>query len=88
MVWLKKHYRNQALLNKIGTKIVDIRKQKQFTQEALAEKLGIELRQLGRIERGETNPNISTLESIATIFSMELSQLVDVTLSSMEKFKP
>lgn len=84
---MKKHYRNQVLLTKLGVKIVEIREAKDITQEQLAEKLGIDTRQLGRIERGETNATISTLESVATVFSMDLSKLLEITLETSEKFE-
>jgi transcriptional regulator with XRE-family HTH domain len=52
-----------------------IRKLRNLTQETVAEKLGISTYAYAKIERGETDVNISRLEQIAKIMEIELSQL-------------
>lgn len=52
-----------------------IRKLRNLTQETVAEKLGISTYSYEKIERGETDVNISRLEQIAKIMEIELSQL-------------
>jgi len=52
-----------------------IRKLRNLTQETVAEKLGISTYSYAKIERGETDVNISRLQQIAKIMGIELSQL-------------
>jgi transcriptional regulator with XRE-family HTH domain len=52
-----------------------IRKLRNLTQETVAEKLGISTYSYAKIERGETDVNISRLEQIAKIMEIELSRL-------------
>jgi len=52
-----------------------IRKLRNLTQETVTEKLGISTYSYAKIERGETDVNISRLQQIAKIMEIELSQL-------------
>lgn len=56
---MKKAYRDQEFINKVGKRIVALRKERNITQEYLVELTGFELKQIGRIERGEINTSIS-----------------------------
>ena len=47
--------------------------------EQLAGDANIEFRQLGRIERGETNATIWTLRRISDALGIELSQLITLS---------
>ncbi len=49
-----------------------------MSQEDLANEADIPLSQIGRIERGETNPTVSTLFVIAQALKISLPELVDV----------
>jgi transcriptional regulator with XRE-family HTH domain len=51
-------------LNLVGHKIRTIRKAKDFTQEELAEKAGLQYSYIGGVERGERNVSLETLEKI------------------------
>jgi transcriptional regulator with XRE-family HTH domain len=73
----KKHYRNQNLINKVSAKILEIRKLKKMTQEDLVDKTGFDIKQIGRIERGASNPSISSIEAIATAMGVEVKELFD-----------
>ena len=70
--------KNKGLIKAIGNKIRDLRTQKGISQEDLANEADIPLSQIGRIERGENNPTISTLYVIAEALDVELKHLVDV----------
>lgn len=72
-----KNYRDQKYLNKLGERIIEIRKSKNMTQEALAELSNLDVRQIGRIERAETNATISILKLIAEAFKLTPSDLFD-----------
>lgn len=51
-----------------------------MSQESLANEADIPLSQIGRIERGETNPTISTLYVISQSLNIKLTELIDVNL--------
>lgn len=61
----------------VNEKIRLIRETKGFTQEQVAEKLGVSPSAYGDIERGENDPKLSKLQKIAEIFEVQLSELVD-----------
>ncbi|MFM9277991.1 helix-turn-helix domain-containing protein [Paenibacillus jiagnxiensis] len=63
-------------LTRIGRKIRQYRKWKGLTQEQLAELVGINFTQIGKIERGEYNVKIQTLEKIANALGVRLSELI------------
>ena len=45
-----------------------------FTQEQLANELGIEISQISRIERGVINTSVTTLYSISKVLNVDLSE--------------
>ncbi len=49
----------------LGLKIIELRKQKGFTQEALAEKCEVSSRTIQRIENGEVDPRVYTLQCLS-----------------------
>lgn len=49
----------------IGSQIRVIRKAKQLTQELVAERVGIETKSLGRLERGSREPSVAMLKKLA-----------------------
>jgi transcriptional regulator with XRE-family HTH domain len=61
----------------MGNHIRSLRIENGFSQEDLANEADIPLSQIGRIERGETNPTISTLYVISEALGVELKKLVD-----------
>lgn len=58
-----------------GKRLKEIRKNKDMTQEALAEKLELSPRQLIRIEKGENFPSAKTVEKISLILGISLDNL-------------
>ncbi|MCX2430807.1 helix-turn-helix domain-containing protein [Pedobacter sp. GR22-10] len=74
-----KQYRNQEYLVKIGKRIVEIRDLRKITQEKLAELTEIDTRQIGRIERAETNVSISSIKLIADNLKISVPELLDVS---------
>jgi transcriptional regulator with XRE-family HTH domain len=59
----------------LSEKLKSIRKLRNFTQETVAEKLGISTYSYAKIERGETDIKYSRLEQIAKIMEIELEDL-------------
>lgn len=55
---------NKSLLIQIGNNICAERCRARLTQEALAEKISMNVRNLGRIERGESNAKITNIIAI------------------------
>ena len=60
-----------------GNRIRSLRIEKGLSQEDLANEAEVPLSQIGRIERGENNPTISTLYVISEALGIELKKLVD-----------
>lgn len=72
--------KNKELAKALGERIQNLRKKRGLSQLALANEADIPLSQVGRIERGENNPTISTLYVIAGALEVDLKVLVDVRL--------
>ena len=69
--------KNTELIKALGTRIRELRIEAGLSQEALSNEAEIPLSQIGRIERGETNPTISTLFVICKALGIELKDLLD-----------
>ena len=61
----------------LGSKIKTIREMKNFTQDYVAEKLEMSQSNYSRIERNEINIPIKTLQTIADIFDITLTELIE-----------
>lgn len=59
----------------LAQKLKLIRSLKNWTPEEVAEKLGISTHAYAKIERGETDVNLSRLQQIAEVMDISLSQL-------------
>jgi transcriptional regulator with XRE-family HTH domain len=73
-----KQYKNQQYLVRVGKKLVELREKQKITQEKLQELTGFDTRQIGRIERAETNASISIIKAIAEALQLNISELLDV----------
>jgi len=73
-----KQYRDQEYLINVGKRLMEIREAKNITQEKLQELTGLDIRQIGRIERAETNVSISSIKLIADCLKIPVSELLDV----------
>ena len=56
--------------------IANVRKSKGLTQRQLAERLGIHITNLNRIERGKSVPDLARLDQIATVLEVPVSDLI------------
>lgn len=74
----KNHSKNMSkkFLKNIGKTIKDLRKEKNLSQEKLAEKVEISRNYMGMIERAEVNIPILTLYKIAKILEIEPYKLL------------
>jgi uncharacterized Tic20 family protein len=69
----------------LGFKIQELRKQKGMTQEDLAEKTGLSVRTIQRIESGEVDPRSYTLSQIAEALGVNITELTRESESELEK---
>lgn len=65
------------ILQLIGARIRDIRKSKGFSQEKLGEMIDSKYSYIGRLEKGQINCSILTLEKIARALEVEIEDLFD-----------
>jgi transcriptional regulator with XRE-family HTH domain len=63
----------------IGDKIVKLRKERRWSQQHLAKKLGTSGPIIGRYERSEMVPSVEVAKKLADIFGVTLDYLVDDT---------
>ena len=70
--------RDTKLLAQFGKHLRKLRHARRLSQADLANDADIPINQVGRIERGEINPSLSTLYSIATALKLKLRDLMDL----------
>ena len=71
----------------INENIKYLRKQKGFTQEQLAEKIGIKRSLVGAYEEGRAEPNLNTLSLFSKIFDLSVDILISEKLSEGDHYK-
>lgn len=76
---LLKHTKTTNSMHNIGQKVKELREKRNYTQEYMAEQLGITQGSYSKIEQNKSNPPISRLLKIAAILEIntdEYSELV------------
>ena len=68
---------DHVLYAKLGKNVRELRKQCGYRQEELAAQLGIEQKQISRIERGEARPNLTLCLKLANAFQVSVDTLLD-----------
>ena len=63
----------------LGEKIVQLRKQRGWSQQQLAKKIGTSGPIIGRYERGEMVPSVEVAKKLAKAFMITMDYLVDDT---------
>ncbi|MBI2378011.1 MAG: helix-turn-helix transcriptional regulator [Deltaproteobacteria bacterium] len=66
------------MLRAVGKRLGDVRRQRGWTQERLAEAVGIGAVSLSRLEGGHRALSLSTLAQIAAVLDVRLVDLLDV----------
>lgn len=61
----------------IGNKILELRKQNNFSQEQLAEKMGVARQTISKWELGETSPDLLQSKMLSKIFNVSLDDLTN-----------
>lgn len=64
------------LLAKFGERIKVLRKDKNWSQEELADETGFHRTYIGMIERGERNPSLININVFAEVFKISISELL------------
>ena len=58
-----------------GSRIAALRKQRNISQEELAERCGVHRTYIGSIERGEKSPTLNTIERFAKGLNVSITDL-------------
>lgn len=61
----------------LGSRIKELRRGMELSQDQLSEKIGVDPKHLSRIELGKSFPYMETLEAIAQALEVELKDLFD-----------
>lgn len=70
------HRRNERAISTLATNIKKYRLEKNLTIQELANLLDVDYSQIGRMERGVVNPNVSIIFDIANVLNIEPSLLL------------
>lgn len=68
-----------------GENLKKLRKEKELTQEELAEFLGVSFQAVSKWERGESYPDITMLPEVATFFKVSVDDLLGVNKAENEE---
>ena len=68
----KKHYNEYGKQLEIAYQVLQLRKKKKMSQAELAKKIGTKQSNIARMEAGQQNFTINTLQKIASAFDREL----------------
>lgn len=61
---------------KLGRRIQKLRQEREYTQEKLAEKVGVSTTWIGYIETGYRRPNLAMLSKIANALRVKVNDLI------------
>ena len=70
---------------KIGEKIKSLRKQKNISQEVLANYLGVSFQAVSKWENGSTMPDVTLIPAIASFFGVSTDEIFDFNLLELEQ---
>jgi transcriptional regulator with XRE-family HTH domain len=65
------------ILQRLGSNIRRLRKEKGWSQEQFADEAGIHRTYISDLERGSRNPTVRVLEKLASPFEVEPGRLLD-----------
>ena len=70
-------YLKEGMIMEFGKKIMSLRKKKGFSQEELADKIGVARQTISKWELEETSPDLKQAKELSKIFNVSLDELVD-----------
>ena len=71
---------SEPILHIFGTNVQKYRKERQLSQEKLAELAGLHRTYIGMIERAEKNITLCNIEKIAKALNIEIKDLLEVSI--------
>lgn len=72
--------------NQLAIRLKELRNQKGLSQEVLAEKSGLSLRTIQRVENGETNPAGESLKRLSNALNVNPDELIDWAITEDKKY--
>jgi len=69
--------KDRQIQKRLGERVRMLRKEKDFSQEGFADACGLHRTYMGSIERGETNPTLTSLAIISRTLKITLSKLLE-----------
>jgi transcriptional regulator with XRE-family HTH domain len=67
---------SKHISNRLGERVLAIRRERGFILREVSEKTGVSIAMLSMIERGRSNPSIGTLHALADAFGVRMSELL------------
>ncbi len=68
----------EDVLIKFGRRVKQLRKEKKWTQQDLADKSGLHKNYIGMVERGERNPSLINISKISEALLVRISELLEI----------
>lgn len=75
----------QEFLKQFGKRLAGVRKEKNITQETLADATNLHRTYVGFIEQGKRNPSIGNVYLIAQALDVSISELIPTDLSATKE---
>ncbi|WP_184550926.1 helix-turn-helix domain-containing protein [Mucilaginibacter sp. FT3.2] len=76
--------RDPQLSKDFGETLRELRNEQKLSQEYVANMLGTSQSQVGRLERGETNPTLATMGAIFDVLGISLRELLRLRNNNKE----
>lgn len=64
-------------MESLGNKILELRKNNRFSQDELAERIGVTRQAISKWERGDGLPDLYNIKSLANVFGVSVDELLD-----------
>lgn len=77
-----------TVLDQLGRRIAELRRDRQWTQEQMAERLGVLTTYLQRIERGRENLTVGSLVALANALDVSLLDIFTAPATSRKIGRP
>jgi len=77
--------RDEKRLKEFGAHFCAIRKAKKFTQKSLAFEADVEISQIYRIEKGLSNPTVTTLMNLADALQISVAEFFEFKISRSKR---
>ena len=75
IIYLRSIYMASTIRKSFGKRLRELRKQKGFSQEALADKASLHRTYIGAIERGEQNISLDNIGKVAKALGVQIADL-------------